>query len=202
LAKFHQNMQLTGVTGHRELVDADRSGLEMAVQACLAEIESRHPGSRQCLISGLAAGADQLVAKCALERGWHLHAVLASSVDSFALTMSTVDSRSLREDFLPRCEKVTIIPNDNPKEAYGYVGVSLAIANSAQSLIALWDGAASRGAGGTAETVARFLNALPQTLSLPEQAKTVYWVRTRRWGESAPPPGPAWEKVISLSHGS
>lgn len=180
-------IQIAGVTGHRDLDDADRPDLERAIHACLAEIESHQPTQKQCLISGLAAGSDQLVAQCALQRGWTLHAVLAATVDSFERTMPTIDAQRLRNELLPRCEEVTIVS--------GYVEVASMIVDCAESLIALWDGAPGRGAGGTADTVASFLQESTESNAKKKSTRSVYWVRTRRCGQPLLPPGPAWAKM-------
>lgn len=180
-------LQIAGVTGHRDLDDADRPDLERAVHACLAEIESHQPTQKHCLVSGLAAGSDQLVAQCALQRGWTLHAVLAATVDSFERTMPTIDAQRLRNELLPRCEEVTIVS--------GYVEVASMIVDCAESLIALWDGAPGRGAGGTADTVASFLHGATKSSAKQESTRLVYWVRTRRRGEPFLLPGPAWKQM-------
>jgi hypothetical protein len=193
--KFFEDMQIIGVTGHRDLVEADRPALKQTVHACLAEIESLQPTKVQCLMTGLAAGADQLVAECALDRGWTLHAVLASSVDSFALTMSAFDAQRLRNELLPKCAEVTVVTQNKLEEKSGYVAVACLIVERAEALIALWDGLASRGAGGTADTVTRFLEAKPTEFSQPKSKKTVYWVRSRRWGQHALQSGPTWKKI-------
>ena len=195
-------MQIIGVTGHRDLDEVDRPALTQTVNACLAEIESLEPTKIQCLITGLAAGADQLVAECALDRGWTLHAVLASSVDSFALTMSASDALRLRNDLLPRCAEVTIVKHDGSEEKTGYVAVACLIVERAEMLIALWDGKASRGAGGTADTVTRYLEAKPSNLSQLKSTRTVYWVRSRRRGAPALQSGPTWKKIEILASNS
>lgn len=193
--QFFENMHISGVTGHRDLDEADRPALKQTVNACLAEIESFQPTKDQCLMTGLAAGADQLVAECALDRGWTLHAVLASSVDTFALTMSALDAQRLRNDLLPRCAKVTVVAQDGSETKSGFVAVACLIVERAETLIALWDGMASRGAGGTADTVTRYLEAKPTNFSQLKATRTVYWVRSRRRGEPALQSGSTWKKI-------
>jgi len=188
-------VKFIGVTGHRDLNEEDRLGLEKAVHACMAEIESFEPSRNHCLVTGLAAGADQLVAQCALNRGWTLNAVLAASVDAFALTMSTIDAQRLRNELLPKCSAVAIAPQDHQDEISGYVAVALAIAQKTESLIALWDGMKSRGEGGTADTVSRFLDSKLNADRSIRSRKTVYWVRTRRFGDQSPSYKTTWEKL-------
>ena len=188
-------MQIIGVTGHRDLDEVDLPALKQIVNACMAEIELIQPAKNRCLITGLAAGSDQLVAQCALGRGWTLHAVLAAPIDSFALTMSTLDSQRLRNDLLPKCTEVTVVTQNELEEKSGYVAVACLIVERAEALIALWDGLASRGAGGTADTVTRYLEAKPAKFSQRKSTKTVYWVRSRRRGQHALQSGPTWKKI-------
>ena len=176
---------VTGVTGHRHLDEVDKSALELAVDECLADIEATFPSKNHCLVSGLAAGADQLVAWRALTRGWALKAVLAAPLDTFALTMPFIDAHSLRNELIPKCSEVTVVASSEQGEKSGYIAVANSILN-AGSLIALWDGEPGRGAGGTADTVVRFLE---------ESDRHVYWVHTRRFGDTQSPNNPGWKKI-------
>ena len=212
----HQNLSLhfVGVTGHRDLDDADRPGLDKAVHACMGDIEEHHSNRKYCLLSGLAAGADQLVAQCALHRGWALHAVFAASSDSydatipdieahildisiksFSSTMSEKDANKLLNDFLPRCDEVTIVTPNSIDGETGYAAVTSALVDSVESLIALWDGAPSRGAGGTAYTLTKYLETPPRKFGQPESEIAAYWVRTRRHGERLNYFEHAWKKI-------
>jgi hypothetical protein len=193
--QIFENMQIIGVTGHRDLDETDWPALKQIVNACMTEIELIQPAGKWCLITGLAAGADQLVAECALERGWTLHAVLASPEESFASTMSTLDAYKLRNDLLPKCAEVTIVTDTEAEEGSEYVAVACLIVERSETLIALWDGMASRGAGGTADTLTRYLEAKPTKFSQRKLKKTVYWVRTRRRGQPAVQFGPTRKKI-------
>ncbi len=190
-------LQLIGVTGHRDLDEADRPALERAVQACLSEIEALVPDGQHRLLCGLAAGADQWVAQCALDRGWSLQAILAAPVDDYAKSLPASDALRLRQQFLPRCQEISILA-DSPGGDSGYVAVAHALARQASALIALWDGRPSRGPGGTADTVERFLMARPPSLQPAGSDRRVYWVRARRRGEGSPAPGPAWQVVRAV----
>ena len=212
----HQNLSLhfVGVTGHRHLDDADRPCLNKAVHACMDDIEAHHFNRKYCLLSGLAAGADQLVAQCALDRGWALHAVFAASYDSyeatmpdiearildisiklFSSTMSEKDANKLLNDFLPRCDEVTIVTPNSIDGETGYAAVARALVDSVESLIALWDGAPSRGAGGTAYTLSKYLETPPKKFGQLNSERVAYWVRTSRLGEKLHHSEPAWGKI-------
>ena len=57
-----------GVTGHRDLPSEDSETLRMAVRKLFAQLKHDYPNSPFKLISGLAEGADRLVAEVALEK--------------------------------------------------------------------------------------------------------------------------------------
>ena len=136
-----------GVTGHRLL--APHPGLTAAVDAALTEIERRRPAPR-ALVSGFAEGADELVAARALERGWQLHALLPLPVEDHATDMERpADYRAL----LARATTVETIEPALPRPDC-YRAQGLALVDRTVELVVLWNGAAARGAGGTAEIVA------------------------------------------------
>ena len=56
-----------GVTGHRDLVEAEVPALRERIHAFLMELHERFPDLQLQLITALAEGADQLAAEVALE---------------------------------------------------------------------------------------------------------------------------------------
>jgi hypothetical protein len=136
-----------GVTGHRLL--APHPGLTAAVDAALAAIEVRRPAPR-ALVSGFAEGADELVAACALDRGWELHALLPLPVEEHATDMQRpADFRRL----LARATVVEEIAPPLPRpDCYRAQGIALL--ERSDELMAIWNGAKARGPGGTGELVA------------------------------------------------
>jgi hypothetical protein len=69
------------VTGHRphRLPTDQWPRLTRQLGEVMAELEAAHPGRRFTLLSGLAEGADRLVAHAALASGWALIAMLPFS---------------------------------------------------------------------------------------------------------------------------
>lgn len=177
------NKLVVAVTGHREIHDSDLPRLEHAVHECLAELESLRPSIPRLLICGLAEGADQLVAQCALDRGWSLKAILAMPLDEFAKTMRATAAYRLRNNFVPRCNQVIEMNAVGSSGLIGYQGVAHAICCEARWLIALWDGEPGRGPGSTAETVEWFLHGVPSQDNPRLPDAQVYWVKTCRQGE-------------------
>jgi hypothetical protein len=134
-----------GVTGHRAF-DDDEADVVAAVDAVL----DRLAGTFE-VRSSLAEGADRLVVDRALRRpGSRLVAVLPLEVDDYATDFDgTVEAfRSL----LDRAASVEVVEPQPTREA-AYERAGRAVVDGSDVLLALWDGAASRGRGGTAEIV-------------------------------------------------
>ena len=148
-----------GVTGHRLLAPHPR--LVAAVDAALAGIEARRPAPYQ-LLSGFAEGADELVAERALRRGWEVHALLPLPIDDFADDMARPDDfRAL----LARAARVEEPAAPLPRPDC-YLMQGLALVDRSHELVALWNGAAAHGAGGTADIVA----------AARTRGRTVVWI--------------------------
>lgn len=169
-----------GVTGHRDLSEANEASLAIAVCSCFDDIESQSGASRHVLMSGFAAGADQLVAQGALERGWDLHAVLAAPLDVFLKTMGTEDAHRLQYQLLPYCASVVVVECEDMGGALPYVAVANEIIRSTAVLIALWDGLPGRGPGGTEDTLKRFLKYQSDPGAPQRQDRPLYWLHTRQ----------------------
>ncbi len=153
-----------GITGHRALDPAVVPGLATAItrllislQANVTRIAAQHQGRfadappRFCLVSGLAAGADQIAAAAALEAGYALAAVLPFERGAFAATMADGD-RAAMAALLARAETVWEAPAGCGENGYVLAG-DVTVAGS-DLLIAVWDGEPERGPGGTASVVA------------------------------------------------
>ena len=143
-----------GITGHRDLVDPD--GVRRAIAAALRVAGGGRP---VLLLTSLAEGADRLAARAALEGGGRLHAVLPvpapSYVDDFGGPASVAEFSSL----LGRASRVTIAGEDvaggaAERRLAAYEASGRAVVDGCDVLVAVWDGAPSRGRGGTAEIVA------------------------------------------------
>lgn len=161
-----------GVTGHRVLADA--SAVRFAADAVfralndeLARLNSSLPrpaGLR--IVSPLADGADRIVAEAALTAGATLQAPLpfsrATYEDDFG-DASTADFRALLE----RAERVFELNGDRAEPEAAYEAVGRVVLGHSDILIAVWDGQAARGRGGTGQIVEEALK-----LGVP-----VVWVR-------------------------
>jgi len=176
-----------GVTGHRN-VDSDDPALKQQVREALRDIESRCPeGSAAtpvnlAVVSALAEGADRIVAREAMDRGVSLEVVLPLPPDDYLTDFEADTSKSEFRTLLGKASAITEVPiADDRKEAYERAGQ--AIVDRSDVLLALWDGHAARGRGGTAHIVSY----------ARRQGVPVLQVPVKRLDPSSPPPRNAHE---------
>lgn len=135
-------MTIVGVTGHRALADA--AGIRLAITTALSAVERPLIG-----ISTLAAGADQLFAEVVLSLDGELHVIVPGRDYRAALPP---DSRAAFERYLQAATAVTTLDIDIV-DSDAYLRAGLAMLDRCDLLVAVWDGEASRGEGGTADLV-------------------------------------------------
>lgn len=147
-----------GVTGHRSFTDADaatgrlREGLRRLLVLVNDEDDVRR--TRIELVSGLAEGADRLVAREVLALpGATLTAVLPLPVDDYENDFETDESRSEFEGLLAKAHAVEVMP-PAPTRRAAYAAQGRWVVDHSDVLVAVWDGRKARGPGGTAEIVA------------------------------------------------
>lgn len=137
-------MTRIGVTGHQALPAAAIDFITRGIRAVLSTYEDVWG------YSCLAAGADQLFATEVLAAGGKLHVVLPSA--GYAATLHGVDSIRFRR-LLAAASDTTELCFPAPG-APAYHAAGRLIAEISDVLIAVWDGQAARGEGGTADIVA------------------------------------------------
>lgn len=171
---------VVGVTGHRDIPLEDIPKLEASVSDQLACFENKYRHSRYVLLTGLAEGADRLVARCAIARGWSLGGVLALPRAEFEADFSTAASVAEFRDLLSRCDRVEeVAPAGHSRpECYELVGEWISI--HAQCLIALWDGTDNGKKGGTADVVKLFREGRPKPKPVLPDTGPVIQIVTRR----------------------
>ncbi|WP_395659926.1 hypothetical protein [Nocardioides sp.] len=140
-----------GVSGHRQL--ADPAAVAAAVDRVLDRVGT---GRDLVAVSSLAEGADRIVAARVLARGGRLEAVLPLPADDYATDFVDAGSRAEFADLLAAADLATVVPPDpaDPSREAAYARAGTAVLEACDVLLALWDGAAARGRGGTAEVVA------------------------------------------------
>jgi hypothetical protein len=144
-----------GVTGHRpnRLPESEAMRVKGQVRTLLEQIAARVTPRTPVLVSGLAEGADRLVAHAALELGWALAAILPFETDIYERDFATAASRREYQELLAAAGSI-----DPVREVYATVDESYAaqgrrLVERCDELLCIWDGEASAGLGGTLDVV-------------------------------------------------
>ena len=179
---------LIGVTGHRDLLPADRDGIAERVRAFFTLLKAEFPHTPLRVYSAFAAGADQLVAEVALASGLDVVGVLpmpeAAYVGDFA---DDPDALARFQRLLEGREVIVLdlepqtLDDRTLKDRYAVLTNFLAV--RCQLLLALWDGCESPEIGGTAFTVVSKLHGrldADAALIDPIEAGLVYHIPIRR----------------------
>jgi hypothetical protein len=140
--------RIAGFTGHRDIVSGEH--LAAAVAAAFDQL-SGITQDEWIALSSVAEGSDQLFVREALTRGLAWHAILPLPRTEFAKDFEPAAWRTV-ESLLQRAEQVQI-SNDSGAREDAYLDSGLETVNGSDLLIAIWDGEAARGKGGTAEVV-------------------------------------------------
>ena len=155
---------VVGVTGHRDLVAKELTGIEASVRELLEDLAQRFPERRLQVMSPLAEGADRIVALVAEDLGIELIVPLPMSEELYSQDFES--SRSWAE-FSRLCryatERVTVplapggteesISNYGPERNRQYAEVGAWVAARSDILVAIWDGKTIDDLGGTGHVV-------------------------------------------------
>jgi len=144
-------MLCIGITGHRFL--AESAKLLEGMRLVCEQIESRFPGSSWLVVSPLAEGADRLVTHYLLDRGARLQVPLPMPLEAYLKDFPEPASRQEFLNLMARATGVVQLPPSVTREA-AYQQVGRYILQNCDVLIALWNGQAAQGQGGTGEIVA------------------------------------------------
>lgn len=143
---------VVGVTGHRTL--AHEETLLASIDLVLHQIARAFRASSLTIISPLARGADQLVARRALARPRsRLIVPLPLPLEVYLEDFSAATRESFLELWDQAVERFVLPAAASRDEAYEAAG--LYVVEHSDVLIAVWDGQPARGRGGTASIVAR-----------------------------------------------
>ena len=161
-----------GITGHRlnrltasdlarakpvlahllDVIVAATSAVYKREAACFADTP---PEFR--FLSGLAEGSDQIAGDIALHHGFALHALLPFEREAYAADFETDAATKTYRDLLAQSSRVFELPGRRDAGEHAYKMMGSALVAHADVVIALWDGDAAHGMGGTAEVVAMAL---------------------------------------------
>lgn len=140
--------RIVGFTGHRQIENGDH--LAAAIAAAFDHLRGVTQ-DEWIALSSVAEGSDQLFVHEVLARGWAWHAILPLPRTEFARDFEPAAWQAV-ESLLRRAEQVQI-SNDSGAREDAYLDSGLETVNGSDLLIAIWDGEAARGKGGTAEVV-------------------------------------------------
>ncbi|MBQ6391311.1 MAG: hypothetical protein IJH88_06785 [Eggerthellaceae bacterium] len=150
-----------GVTGHRNLREADLPQLKAVVREELEKLQRSCPHSRFVMLNSLAAGADTICAQEALSLGMELVCPLPMEIDEYRKTFAGPDLEVF-EHLIEQASDVFIAPATEPfmeGRDFRYREAGLYVALHSHVLLALWDGKpATPGGCGTAEVVSFMLD--------------------------------------------
>ena len=207
---------VVGVSGHRDLHPDAAPLISRHVDEFLTELKGRLPDTELRIMTGMAQGADLLVARAAVKAGCKVDAVLPMAVERYIEDFDTESSaafRALLADPAVTCTVLTPPEGSDPHASHGngravfYANLTHALTAKCNLLLALWDGRTSRLEGGTADTVLRYLGARTQAghdeSSIEFQPANaaaeaawgphfVYWVPTPRGDGAAVPSEPGY----------
>jgi hypothetical protein len=191
-----------GVSGHRDPHPAALPQLSRQVDEFLADLKRRLPDTELRIMTGMAQGADLLVARAAAKAGCKVDAVLPMPLERYIEDFDAHSGAALRELLADPAVTFTVLPpprDADPNAAHGagrsvfYANLTQALTAKCNLLLALWDGNTSRLEGGTADTVLRYLGARShsghdrsgiefQTASVEASwgPHFVYWIPTPR----------------------
>ncbi len=152
-AKLSDKCVRVGVTGHRFLAEPEL--IEAGIDRALGKIEECFSCKSLTVLSSLAEGADRLVANCVLRRrSTQLIAVLPFAKAEYMSDFASEESKREFLELLSRAQKVIDLAAKTKREEAYEIGGDYVLEHS-DVLIAVWDGRAEQGRGGTAAMVAR-----------------------------------------------
>ena len=141
-----------GVTGHRVLAEVDR--IAVGVDDALDAMAAAFPERPVLVVSALAEGADRIVAQRALaRREASLEAILPLSRDDYATDFVSGESRREFASLVERAKRVVQLLTAPSREA-AYEAGGRYVLDHCDLLLAIWDGLAAQGQGGTGAIVA------------------------------------------------
>ena len=139
-----------GVSGHRYLDDPQK--VKISIKKVLHKIRSLSQETKMLVYSPLSAGADQLVAECALEeKNINLIVLLPMPIEKYLESFSIEQKEIFNSLYEKRNDVIQLPGNAEKEEAYLQAGQYLL--EHCDFLIAIWNGKKEQGKGGTGQVV-------------------------------------------------
>ena len=155
-----------GVTGHRDPHPADAPQLSRQIEIFLSDLKRRLPDTELRIMTGMAQGADLLVAAAAVKVGCKVDALLPLPLEQYLADFDAASSAALRGLLADPAVHASVLPPPPGVDARSHHGeyrsaffanLTRALTAKCNLLLALWDGNSSTLEGGTADTVLRYL---------------------------------------------
>jgi hypothetical protein len=151
-----------GVSGHRvppKLPEESEAPLRAHIDRILAAVAAAarkaNTATELVIVSSLAEGSDRIVAEAGLAAGFALQAVLPFARAEYERDFETEMSRREFETLLVRAGDVLELDGAADQRPRAYEAAGFFMLANIDVLIAIWDGAAAAGIGGTAQIVER-----------------------------------------------
>ncbi|MGV8853042.1 MAG: hypothetical protein ACOH2L_00205 [Devosia sp.] len=157
------NIFTIGVVGHRwnRMDQRQEPQLAATIGGFFAVIDDTLQATTIRLVTGLAEGADQ-VAALAMPPRWHLSAVLPMPIKDYENHLEVHGTGDTKQT-IERLRGLLSRPHSDLVETslatpeQGYIALQKSILADADLLVAIWDGLAGAGAGGTNESITKAL---------------------------------------------
>ncbi len=155
---------VVAVTGHRNLVASELPEIRSRLRKFLHELVNQYPDRGVSVLSGIAEGADQLVAEEALAMNLPLIAVLPMPRQLYLQDFTTPEARARFEVLSASATETLELPvlpgatpesvaADSDTRARQYAQLGVFLCAHCHILLALWDGKYTNKLGGTGEVV-------------------------------------------------
>jgi hypothetical protein len=105
------------------------------------------------LHTALASGADQIAAICARSTGYFVRATLPFEAHEYRQDFAFGEELDTFEQAVAAADEIVALPGNRSEAEAAYVRVGQLLVREADIMIAIWDGEAGRGPGGTAHVV-------------------------------------------------
>ena len=193
---------LIGVCGHRNLDPSCATELATAVTTQLLRLANALRSTEIRVLSGMAAGADLIVARAAIEAGVQVEAVLPMPLAQYRADFDADSFRELEALLAhPQVRYAELTPPERLDEPggrdKGYQSLGDTLIRRSSLLLAVWDGKSTRLTGGTFDTLLRYLDChggdegeFVEPVFIPAADTetgdaVIYWVPVRRAGDAA-----------------
>ena len=190
---------VVAVTGHRDLLERERSGISEAVRSFLSDLICDFPNRRIQVMSPLAEGADRIAARAALDLGLELIAPLPMEQGEYRKDFETAASRAEFEEMCLQASQLLVLPAESTDRDRLYAQLGVFLSAHCHILLAIWDGKLGTALGGTGQVV-RFHHdnvmegyvppmVTAQQMLIDDESDLVYHIvcsRDRKNGDPAP----------------